>query len=220
MAQQSADGQTRALDDVELVRAILAGDSDAFEILMRSHNRRLFRLARAVLRDNAEAEDAVQETYLRAYAALPRFEGRSSLGTWLSRIALRESLRRRRRNERAKIRPDGPDRDTNPDHGPELGALLTAAIDSLPTALRAVLVLRLVEGLSTRQVARTLRLTESNVKVCLHRARRQVAERLQERLTPDYARLFQFGGDRCDRIVSNVLRLVQQPRAQARACDF
>ena len=204
------------LTDEELVERILDGDSAVFELLMRRHNQRLYRIARSVVRNSDEAEDIVQETYLRAYANLARFERRSSVVTWLSRIAFHEALRRRRQRQRFRA-AQGLDldelqmRDTTCDGATplihdELRASLTAAIDSLPTAMRAIVTLRLVEGLSTRQTAESMRLSEANVKVGLHRARRLLCDAIQQQAIPKLRDEFTFGEERCDRVVAAVFQ--------------
>jgi RNA polymerase sigma-70 factor (ECF subfamily) len=196
--------------DEELVVGILAGDTAAFELLMRRHNQRLFRVARSVLRESGGAEDVVQETYLRAYRSLRRFEGRSSVATWLSRIALHEALRARRRRRRwVAMEPTTMDQSpagTPPDpvHRGEERAMLVHALDSLPAKLRAVVMLRLVEGLSTAEAAASLRLSESDVKVSLHRAKRRLAEALEQQAVEQLRAEFSFAHERCDRIVAGV----------------
>ncbi len=215
------------LSDAELVARILAGDTAAFELIMRRYNQRLFRVARSVVRTDDEAEDVVQETYLRAFENLARFEGRASLPTWLSRIALHEALRRRRRRARA---PSGLDPDALPaprGHasppdaaaGEEMRALLTGAVDALPPLHRSVVMLRLVEGLGTGETAESLGLTEANVKITLHRARRMLFETIQRRAIPELRRQFAFDGERCDRIVAAVFARLAAAPALPRAPD-
>jgi RNA polymerase sigma-70 factor (ECF subfamily) len=198
------------LSDEELVALILDGDRAAFELLMRRHNQRLFRVARAIVPSSTDAEDIVQETYLRAFAHLARFEGRSSVATWLSRIALHEALRWRRRQRRRGAgslvaeRVEGNQTGADPVEREEMRTTLSAALDSLPAAMRAVVMLRLVEGLSTRETAACLRLTESNVKVTLLRARRLLAQRLEDEAVQHLRSHFAFAQERCDRIVAGV----------------
>ncbi|HZW10500.1 MAG TPA: RNA polymerase sigma factor [Phycisphaerales bacterium] len=212
------------LSDEELVASILAGSGPAFELLMRRHNARLFRIARAVVTDDSEAEEIVQETYVRAYAGLAGFQGRASLATWLSRIAFHEALRARRRIRRARA-TDPAQMDhahSSPSHESddqrsraahtEARAVLTAAIDALPDGLRAVVMLRLVQGLSTRETAECLRLSESNVKVSLHRARRMLAESIERRAVSELREQFAFAGERCDRVVAGVFSRLEARR--------
>jgi RNA polymerase sigma-70 factor (ECF subfamily) len=211
--------QLAPLSDDELAANVLAGSGPAFELLMRRHNQRLFRIARAVVLDDSEAEEIVQETYVRAYAHLARFEGRSSLATWLSRIAYHEALRAQRRLRRAR-RTDPADmdhahtgrREPPPDSGggdrAEARAMLTGALEALPVSYRTVVMLRLVQGLSTRETAECLGLSESSVKVTLHRARAMLAESIQRQAVSGLREQFAFAGERCDRIVSGVFRRI------------
>jgi len=198
------------LTDEEAAARALEGDAGAFELLMRRHNQRLFRLARAVLGSDQDAEDAVQESYIRAYAALDRFEGRSSVATWLSRIVFNEALRARAAGRRRLARSpcdETPDRSTPTVEGLERAEsrrLAAEALDTLDDIPRAVTMLRLVQGLSTRETAESLDLSETNVKVTLHRAKRRLSEALREHDPGNLAGLFTFDGDRCDRIVAGV----------------
>lgn len=192
-----------------------AGEGGAFAALMRRHNQRLFRLARAVVRDDREAEDVVQEAYVRAFTHLDRFEGRARFATWLSRIALHEALARVRRGRRfaalgeeetvsdlpASLKPGPEERAANR----ELAQALAAAVDALPESHRAVFVLREVEGLSTAETAEVLALSEPNVKVRLHRARAALRADLERRLGGEVPRLWSFAGERCDRVVAGVM---------------
>jgi len=213
------------LTDEELVGRIVAGDTAVFELLMRRHNQRLFRLARSVIRDHDEAEEIVQETYLRAYANLSRFEGRSSVITWLSRVAFHEALRRKRRKQRAKARHglnlDGlPMNDSTSDgidplQQADLRAALTEAMDSLPDGMRAIVMLRLVEGLSTKETARSLGLSESYVKVGLHRARHLMRTVMERRSLSELREAFAFGNERCDRVVRNVFRRLESTNTES-----
>lgn len=206
-----------APSDEEMVERVLGGDAVAFELLMRRHNQRLFRLVRALVGDADEAEDVVQDAYVRAFQHVDRFEGRASLATWLSRIALHEALRRRRRRRVAQRRLVDVAKEQealvagrrvagSSSQQLETRALLTAALDALPDGLRVVAMLRLVQGLTTRETAASLRMTEANVKVSLHRARAMLAESVQRTLVTGLGDLHRFDGERCDRIVAGVLR--------------
>ena len=192
---------------------------------MRRYNQRLYRVARAILGSHADAEDAMQQAYLNAYAHLDQFEHRGSFAGWLTRIAVREALaRHRRRAEAAAVESivgDGPsDRIPSPSPDPEQAALsrelrmdLEAIIDSLGETYRPVFVLREVEGLSTFETAEALALSEDVVKTRLHRARAM----LRQALAPKGRRpgdLLRFGFEQCDRVVAAVLaRLAASPSA-------
>ena len=165
--------------DTELIARILAGDTSAMETLMRLHNRTLYRTARAILRDDAEAEDAVQEAYLQAYRALATFRGESKLSTWLVRITANEALMRRRRNARAAARIDvEPDDlvsgEAGPEsvaHGGEMRQLLEARIGALPEGYRRVFMMRAIEELSAEETAAALGIPEATVRTRYFRAR-------------------------------------------------
>jgi RNA polymerase sigma-70 factor (ECF subfamily) len=167
------------LTDTELVAKTLAGDTRALTTLMRLHHRTLYRTARAILRDDAEAEDAVQEAYLQAFRALASFRGDSKLSTWLVRIAANEALMRLRRNAKAAARTDvepdelvsraaGPERTAQ---GSELRQLLEAHVGALPEGYRAVFMLRAVEELSVEETAAALGIPEATVRTRYFRAR-------------------------------------------------
>jgi RNA polymerase sigma-70 factor (ECF subfamily) len=203
--------------DEEVVERVLAGDRALFEVLVRRHNGRLYRAARAILRRDDEAEDAVQDAYVGAFAELSRFRGDAPFGAWLLRIAVNAALARRRRGRTlVAIDPvrDGLAEVETMDHGDdperatgnrELRHALEAAVDALPAPLRTVFVLRDVEGLSTAEAAAALGLSAENVKVRLHRARAALRQRLDEALGRETRRLYSFDGERCDRIVAAVL---------------
>lgn len=208
--------------DEAIVQRILAGESALFERIMRRHNQRLFRAARAILNDDAEAEDVMQEAYMRAFAHLGQFRGDAQLGTWLTKIAVHEALGRvRKRRRLAPLPPDDGvealpmvDRPTptNPEREAdkaELRRLLERAIDDLPEAYRTVFVLREVEGLSTAMTADCLGVSEEVVKTRLFRARLRLRDELYARAGAVASEAFAFAGDRCDRVVAAVLsRLV------------
>jgi RNA polymerase sigma-70 factor, ECF subfamily len=212
--------------DDALVRRILAGESALFEHIMRRHNQRVFRAARAIVKDDAEAEDVMQETYTRAFAHLGQFRGDAQLATWLTKIAVHEALARVRKRRRLAPLPPGDDvealpmpdrpRPTDPEHeaqNAELRKLLERAIDELPETYRAVFVLREVEGLSTATTAECLGVSEEVVKTRLSRARVRLRDGLYERAGAVASAAFTFGGDRCDRLVAAMLpRLIAEPR--------
>lgn len=204
----------RDLTDAELVDRIRSGEPRWFEVFVRRFNARIFRVARAIVKDDAAAEDVMQETYLRAFTHLDQFEGRSSLATWLTRIAMNEAIARRR-----KMQPRAEDDDdaaapasagaTDPEvaaHRSELVDVLSRLVDALPENLRVVFVLRAVEGMSVADTAAALDLTEENVKVRLFRARAQLRERLSAAFDEATGDVFDFHLVRCDRVVLGVLR--------------
>jgi len=212
------DPGSAALTDAEVVARVRSGETALFELLMRRHNERLFRTLRAILRCDVEAEDAMQECYLRAYRELHTFEGRSRLSTWLTRIGVNLALDRRRRQSRLVFL--GSDAlevslETSATPGPvtpeaaqvsrELTRLLVTAIDDLPLDYRAVYVLREVEGLGTRETAESLGILEATVKTRLYRARARLREVLAGCAGASAAEVFRFGGERCNRVVARVL---------------
>lgn len=215
--------------DAVLIARILSGDMRALEALMRLHNRTLYRTARAILRDDAEAEDAVQEAYLQAYRALGTFRGESKLSTWLVRITANEALMRRRRNPRPATAPTGVD----PDHlvsgeaGPEADAqrgemrrLLEARIDALPDGYRSVFVLRALEELTVGETAAALGIPDPTVRSRYFRARRLLREWMAGDIDTKLEDAFAFAGARCDRIVRKVLAvLVAAAAASLVACS-
>jgi RNA polymerase sigma-70 factor (ECF subfamily) len=203
------------LSDEEVVARVLAGDISLFEILMRRYNQRLFRVARGILADDAEAEDVMQEAYLRAFRELAGFRGEARFATWLTRIACHEALARAQKRRRLvplagggggeppeppAVTP-GPERDLE---NRELQAVLSAAVEILPDPLRAVFCLREIESLSTEQTADLLGLTVENVRVRLHRAKRSLRQTLDQRIGREVRRLYLFEGPHCDRLVESV----------------
>lgn len=211
------------LPDAELVLRICAGNHHAFELLMRRYNRVLFRTARSVLKDDSEAEDALQDAYLQAYRNMHAFRGDASLQTWLTRIVLNEAIARSRKlGRRAEIidlglGTDEPAQeeqamDHNSPASPEnmalrgqFRALLEKHIDKLPDAFRTVFVLRAVEELGADEVALCLGIPEATVRTRFFRARGMLRESLNRELDFAVEEAFSFDGARCDRIVGNTL---------------
>lgn len=211
--------------DGELVAGMRNGEGAAFEKLMRRYNQRIFRSVRSILRDEAEAEDVVQETFVRAFHHLKDFEERSSLATWLMRIAINEALSRLRKSRRfgsldnqtnqkedgsfsmESTRPSPEDQASSR----ELRSILTAAIDSLPQALRIVFVLREIEGLSTLTTSEALQLSSEAVRIRLHRARLTLRRAVEKQVGKEAQALFTFAGARCDRTVAQVFGKVGLP---------
>jgi RNA polymerase sigma-70 factor, ECF subfamily len=210
---------TEPLSDEEVVRRVLDGETALFELIMRRYNQRLYRVARAILRDDAEAEDVMQDAYVRAYGHLSQFAGRSQFATWLTRIAIHEALARVQRRKKtdqlgANEWNDGEGEMNiaatalNPEEqlsASELGRALESAILSIPEQYRLVLMMRDVEQLSTAETASALDLSEENVKVRLHRARAMVRKNLFAQAGSEAPRAFGFMGERCDRVVARVM---------------
>jgi RNA polymerase sigma-70 factor, ECF subfamily len=206
--------------DEVVVTRILDGETALYELLMRRHNQRLYRMARAILRDDAEAEDVMQDAYVRAYQNLASFEGRAKFVTWLTRIAIHEALSRSRKRHRfqpldpadeanGEIMQLAPSSIRSPEqqtYDRELAAVLEKAVLSLSEEHRLVFMLRDVEGLSTEETAHCLNLTEENVKVRLHRARARLRGRLYDAVGANTAQCFQFHAVRCDRVVKQVFK--------------
>jgi RNA polymerase sigma-70 factor (ECF subfamily) len=206
------------LTDEQVVSRVLEGQTTLFEVLMRRHNERLYRAARAILRDDSEVEDVMQQAYVNAYAHLRQFDGRSRFSTWLTRIAVNEALARARRlgryvvmdadsddtpaaQELARLSPD-PERLA---FAHELWTLMEAAIDRLADGLREVFVLRQVEGMDTAEVASVLGVSDDVVKTRLSRARAALRRDLAEHAILAAASAFRFLRPRCDRVVAGVL---------------
>lgn len=204
------------VSDAALAHSIVTGEAGAFERLMRQHNRRLFRVARSILRDDAEAEDALQEGYIKAHRAMAGFRGDARLSTWLTRIIVNQALERRQRFHNAsdaqaegeaviEIGVEGvPETPETLAMRNDLRRLIEHSIDDLPEAYRSVFILRAVEGLSVEETAASLGISETNTKVRLLRARARLRESLGQRLGPLLENVFAFDGHRCDRIVSRV----------------
>jgi RNA polymerase sigma-70 factor (ECF subfamily) len=202
------------LPDATLAERCLARDEDAIRELTRRHNQRLYRIARGILRSDLEAEDVVQDTYIRALDGLERFRGQSALGTWLVRIAINEALGRARRKkpEALDAPPAAPVVDPETLMATaESRVMLERAIDDLPDAFRSVFVARMVEGLSIEETADLFGLRPETVKTRVHRARVRLRASLETQLGPAVRESFAFDGVRCDRLTDAViLRLRQQ----------
>ena len=203
------------LDDTALVERAREGDPAAFWLIIKRHNQRLYRVARAVLDDDAEAEDVVQETYVQAFTHLAGFRGHARLSTWLTRIALNEALHHRRRRrptvgvEAIENMPasSGGHR-PNPEEATaiaEIRGLLERAILGLPAPFRLVFVMRDVEEMSVEETALLLGLRPQTVKTRLYRARRLLREELRDRLAAVFTDTFPFAAARCDRLSQSVL---------------
>lgn len=224
---KSTDPDALRVDDVELARRVGAGDAVAFEILMRRHNRLLFRTARSILRNDDDTEDVLQEAYLRAWRAFAAFRAESKVSTWLVRIVLNEALGRLRRRG-AQVIPidasvlaeadnDATAMEDDPDQEPErvamrseLRALMEKRIDALPDAFRTVFMLRAVEEMSVEETACALDIPEATVRTRFFRARSLLREGLSRDVDFAIGDAFAFAGARCDRIVANVLERISE----------
>src|SRR5215471_11044558 len=212
-----------ALQDADLVRMAIQRNEGAFRIIMQRHNRRLYRCARSIVRDDNEAEDIVQEAYVNAFSNLASFRGDSSLATWLTRIALNEALARIRRRPTVELDAlDTNDRgkaeiipfplmatNTDPERTAaqlEIRRLIERAIDGLPEPFRIVFVMREIEDMSVEEAANFLGLRQSTVKTRLHRARRLLRKALDTQLSSTLAEAFPFGGMRCARMTEVILQ--------------
>ena len=207
-----------SLADEDIVIRILDGDTALFEVLMRRHNERLYRAARAIVRDDREAEDVMQQAYVNAYTHLRQFDRRAKFSTWLTKIAVYDAfarVRRRRRDEPlddngvevfmpVSASPD-PERQA---FGRELGGLIESAVDGLGDGYREVFMLRQVEGLSTAETAEVLGVSEDVVKTRFSRAKTALQRDLLDRTGAATATAFTFGQARCDRVVAAVLERI------------
>lgn len=223
-ATPAANAGTDADADTDLVRRIRCQEEAAFEALMRRHNGRLFRVARAILKDDAEAEDALQDGYLEAYRRIDDFRGESQLSTWLTRIVINQALMRLRRQkrdrvvvsfggeprtERERVALDVADETsespTNAALRAEVRRILERRIDELPVAFRTVFVMREVEDMSVEETAACLSIPAATVRTRLFRARALLREALARDMDSATVEVFGFAGERCDRIVAGVL---------------
>jgi RNA polymerase sigma-70 factor (ECF subfamily) len=218
-----------ALPEPELVALVRQGHRDAFRVIVQRCNQRLFRIARGVLRDDAEAEDALQEAYVRAFARFDSFRGESSLFTWLARITLNEArgrLRRRRPTVELDEAESGGQVIAFPSGAPaedpethaaraQMRRLIERAVDELPEAFRVVFILRELDQLSVEETAEALELPAATVKTRLHRARRQLRETLSREFASTLHDAFAFDGARCDRITAAVMARLAPAAAPA-----
>ncbi len=212
------------LSDEEVVSRVLGGDTAVFEILMRRYNQLVYRSARAILREDTEAEDVMQEAYVRAYQNLHQFAGRAKFSTWISRIAINEALARKNRRslyqepepmsegqnrtmDRFASNAPSPEQQTSLS---ETHVLLERAIETLPEIYRTVFVLRDVEDMDTAGTAVALDITEESVKTRLHRARMLLRKQLYAEIGNCNKETFAFHAVRCDRVVKNVFERISE----------
>jgi RNA polymerase sigma-70 factor (ECF subfamily) len=205
------------LSDEEVVYRVRAGETALYEVIMRRYNQRLYRIARAILHNDGEAEDVMQDAYVRAYEHLDQFAARAPFATWLTRIAVHEALARLRGRNRIQSLDDTEDNgdqsmqitSKSPDpeqsaSGAQLRGLLEEAVLGLPEHYRIVIMLRDIEELSTAETADALDLTEDNVKIRLHRGHGMIRSWLFERIGAGAKEAFPFMGVRCNRVVEGV----------------
>lgn len=216
------------IDDLALIERIIAGDVRAFELLMRRHNQKLYRAARSILLNDADAEEAVQEAWWKAYKHFKEFRGDAKPSTWLTRIAVNEALMRRRRNKSRSaviqsVEPSLPGDDmptiqikappgVRPDermHNLQLRHALEEQIDALPEIYRTAFMLCGVDQMSAKDAAKALGIRPVTVRVRYMRARRMLRSSLTKQLNIDSATAFSFAGARCDRIVEGVMDRLQ-----------
>jgi len=212
--------------DTDLVRAAQEGSASAARLIVRRHNQRLYRVARAIVRDDTEAEDVLQEAYLSAFRSLTSFRADASLSTWLTRIVANKAIGRLKRGEMA-ISLDALDKidwvqaevvgmphfDLDPERTAtrsQVRELLERAIDNLPTSFRVVFVLRLVEQLSVKEAASSLGIPEETVKTRLHRAKKLMREQLQTELGSALTDTFPFHDPRCAAFTDALLACLAQ----------
>ena len=224
VARAAADNAS----DVELVQRIVGRDARAFEVLMRRHNRLLYRTARSIVRDDHEAEDCVQEAYLQAYRSMHSFRAQSRLSTWLVRIVINQALERLRRRKREdgdvaldnvvdlEKHMDTMNTTINEPERPDIAAsrlemrrLLESRIDRLPDAFRTVFILRALEEMSVEETALCLGIQEATVRSRFFRARGLLRESIARDVDTAVEEAFSFDGARCDRIVAAVLERVE-----------
>jgi RNA polymerase sigma-70 factor (ECF subfamily) len=219
-----AAAAAQELSDETIVERVRGGDIALYEILVRRHNQRLYRAIRAIVRDDGDVEDVMQQAYVDAYTHLDQFRGTAKFSTWLTRIAVNRAIRSGSRARRGpEMAPPAGDHELaiahaaapNPDpehalYGRELSVVLESLIERLPESFRVVFVMREVEGLSTAETAACLEINEETVKTRLHRAKGLLKGQLDRQLGPASAGVYAFHLRRCDRVVTGVMAEIQQ----------
>lgn len=219
------DFNNHIIEESEIVKRILAGEKEFYEIFVRRNNQKLYRVIRSYIKDEAEIEDIMQDSYVKAFTKLHQFKLESSFSTWLIRIAINETLARLKgkgklyslnnqsdnlNSDRLSEIPD--DKQLNPQEKMirnEAKELLENAIDNLDTKYKTVYMMKEVEEMSIKEIATVLELTEVNVKVRLHRSKEMLKEKLYE--VTSEKNVFEFGFSRCDRITENVMSRIFLP---------
>jgi RNA polymerase sigma-70 factor, ECF subfamily len=219
-----AQAGVNELTDEAIVDRVRAGEIALYEILVRRHNQRLYRTIRAILRDDRDVEDVMQQAYVDAYSHLDQFRGAAKFSTWLTRIAVNRAIRTGRGttstlslvpavNDPELAIEQTPAPHIDPEHamyGHELKVVLESLIEHLPEPFRVVFVMREVEGLSTAETAACLEINEETVKTRLHRAKRLLKDHLDRRLGPASSSVYAFHLSRCDRVVQGVMTAIQR----------
>lgn len=222
MSQAVMTATAAELSDETIVDRVRGGDTALYEILVRRHNQRLYRTIRAILRDDRDVEDVMQQAYIDAYQHLDQFRGTAKFSTWLTRIAVNRAIRNgqgERRHLSLVSRDADPDLaiehtaapGIDPEHamyGHELKTVLESLVDDLPDPFRVVFVMREVEGLSTAETAASLSINEDTVKTRLHRAKRLLRDQLDRKLGPAASEIYPFHLTRCDRVVEGVMKAI------------
>lgn len=238
MPRATSSAASLIAEDADLVDRIKRHDQTAFEALMRRYNGRLFRAARSILRDDTEAEDALQDAYLDAYRHITDFRGGARLSTWLTRIVINRSLMRLRSHRRDRVvipfgdapsgdqdRPEAEAADQRSESPStitlraELRRILERRIDELPVAFRTVFVMREVEDMTVEETAESLSIPPATVRSRLFRARALLREALARDMDMATFDVFGFAGDRCDRIVARVLARTHPPGERDRGAE-
>ncbi len=217
-------GVDQLISDDEVIGRVLAGEAELFELIMRRHNQRLYRVVRSILGNDSEVEQVMQDAYVSAYIHLGQFAGRSKFATWLTKIAVHEALALKRRQKRFVDIDSLEEADKGQRNmfasrertaeqlllDAEIRSILEYSVEALPEAYRSVLVLRDVEGLDTAETAECLGISAESVKTRLHRARARIRKELYARSGAVLSEAFGFHLSRCDRIVAAVLDRIRQ----------
>lgn len=216
----AATAESTSLSDDAIVELVRAGDTAAYELVMRRYNQRLYRVARSILHDADDAEDAVQEAYVRAYFKLESYALGGLFGAWLTRITVNEALMIKRKRGRTEQHDRNVDQLVADRAGPadmndnrQLAELIENALDRLPQDFRVVFMLRAVQQLSVQETAACLDIPPATVKSRFHRARHQMQKALNIHIKTAGLHAFEFAGMRCDRIVDTVLERLRGNRA-------
>ncbi|WP_228535747.1 RNA polymerase sigma factor [Noviherbaspirillum malthae] len=233
MTTAAAKEARQGASDLDVIQRVLGGEKNAFELLMRRYNRPLYRTARSILKDDADAEDALQESYLLAYRNLHLFRGDSSLATWLTRIVVNESVARLRKTARRaqiielganKVSDEHRYEDAMPSMSPmtaeppehstaraEMRGMIERKIDALPESFRVVFMLRAIEEMTVEETAACLGIPEATVRTRYFRAKSLLRESLSREIDFALEEAFAFDGARCDRIVEGVMQTLSDP---------